>query len=430
MRRLLAAAFAAILLNACNQAAVDHQASQPVSPSVQASATVAAATVSPAPAAARDDASTPSTSSPVRPRLTELPAITDPISRLAEDDASPEALAAATFNALSSASDLLSAAEKGVPLGISAGELHSQFHDAPNASGAFCEAINRIRKFLAGAAADDAAQCIVRAGLEGEASLFDGAEHIVDLNLGGGRTLKAKLQLESDADAVTRLRMHACMGGERQTHFFDLKVEGIDVTLTSRREAPGELPGCSEAVSMAHSVMHGKLDVAFRLAGLKTIGEQSKTVCKSTGASFRHEEATVVQSDANISYDGYSKEADRQLRLRLFAALLDSNDKAAPYSLQRLALGDGAGRISDIDEARAQGWSGDTLAVNPDEPRLGKVEGDLPSIAPVPELGFGSGERWDCSGTPELTRDVSAVAAACEERYLLDQTALEDCRDL
>jgi hypothetical protein len=273
-------------------------------------------------------------------------------------------------------------------------------------------------------------QCTVRAALQGETSLLDGAEHIVDLELGGGRTLKAKLQLKGKADAVTSLRMHACMGGERQTHFFDLTIAGIDVTVTSRRQTPGELAGCAEAVSMVQSVMYGKLDVAGKLAGLKTIGEQSATVCKATRATGRHAEATVVQSDANISYDGYAKEADQKLRLRLFAALLDSNDKSAPYSLQRLALGDGAGRISDLDEARAQGWSGDTLAVNPDEPRLGKVEGDLPPIGPEPELGFGSGEHWDCTGTPELTKNVSAVAAACEERYLLDQGEVEGCRDL
>jgi hypothetical protein len=406
MRRLFAAAVAATTLSACNQTVVESQASRPFSPPDKASA-MAAATL---PTAAQEGASAPDESKPVGLGLTKL--------------------AAATFNALSGTSDLLAAAEKGVPLGISAGDLHSQFHDAPNASGAFCETINRIRKFLADAADDDAMQCIVRAALEGEVILLDGAEHVVDLNLGGGRTFKAKLQLEGDAEAVTSLRMHACMGGERQTHFFDLKVAGIDVTVTSRREAPAELPGCTEAASMVRSVMYGKLDVASKLAGLKTIGEQSATVCKATGATFRHAEATVVQSAANISYDGYSKEADRDLRLRLFAALLDSNDKTAPYSLQRLALGDGAGRITDLDEAQAQGWSGDTLAVNPDEPRLGKVEGDLPPIAPKPEAGFGSGELWDCSGTPELTKDASALAAACEERYLLDETTVEDCRDL
>lgn len=428
MRRLLAAAVAATTLSACNQAAIDRQASRPVSP--PGKATVVAASASAPPAAAHESASAPDTKIPVGLRLTDLPAITAPVSRLAEDDASPEALTAAAFNALTSTSDLLVAAEKGVPLGISAGELHSQFHDAPNASGAFCETVNRIRQFLADAAADDAMQCIVRAALDGEASLLDGAEHVVDLNLGGGRTFKAKLRLEGDADAVTSLRMHACMGGERQTHFYDLKVAGIDVTVTSRREAPEELPGCTEAVSMVRSIMYGKLDVASKLAGLKTVSEQSATVCKATGATIRHAEATVVQSDANISYDGYSKEADGDLRLRLFAALLDSNDKTAPYSLQRLALGDGAGRITELDEARAQGWSGDTLAINPDEPRLGKVEGDLPPIAPKPEAGFGGSELWDCSGTPELTKDASALAAACEERYLLDQTPVEDCRDL
>src|SRR5690606_8011507 len=106
------------------------------------------------------------------------------------------------------------------------------------------------------------------------------------------------------------------------------------------------------------------LNAEGKMVGLKSINKTTATICSSNNAVVRYKESDITQSDKNLMVAEWQTEQSTINKDLFFVELIDSNTPGEAFSPKKLALGDGASKTTHFGNEDAQGWNGDTLAIN------------------------------------------------------------------
>lgn len=369
----------------------------------------------------------------------------------------PGGTATASAGTLAIPSAALTASSTGIPLGPLPG--HSVQEDNTDGglqqayaakqksknSWSGCESARVTKGFLQDAAASDQMFCILRFFASKKNGLYDGNDHItsVAMNMGGQQdTYKFKFKIDKSGDYVTGSRFYTCSNGKQQSY----TRATINGTTYSQRSINlgGEIDA-PPSVEISVTTVSGKLAADGKFVGEKTITVERRNDFSNNGAGAvdGHSKSVVKQSPNAIAFNRYYRNAASfeagQNGHRLLAKfqLIDSNSESSPYSLAKLAIGDGSMlyATSDSNSVKTQSWNGDTWEIATSNDFTSSVATDQSNMLPFPTsvatLALAADETWDCSGASEFDfspsqQEAEQMMQACGG-FMLNQ-GYTDCK--